>query len=101
MATHLPHIDDIPKAVWAWLVKRKLTYDTHLYTPEKWRARGEKYGNDALFTITTEGELNHILNYPESKHDFKVIDDFSKFLKKLGVYYEQGHAWSLHFYAAR
>lgn len=101
MATKLPHIDDVPKAVMAWLKKKKLDHDTTLYMPDQWKARGEKYGSNSLFTITTEGRLNHILNYPESKQDFKVIDDFSEFLKKLGIYYEMGYAWTLHFYPRR
>jgi len=94
----LPHVSDVPNAVMAWLKERGLTYDTHLYTPEAWRRRGEKYGNGSLFTITTEGTLNHILNYPESKADLLLIDQFQAFLKELGIYYEQGFAWSLHFY---
>jgi hypothetical protein len=94
----LPHVSDVPNAVWAWLEKKKVTYDANLYTPEAWAARGETYGQGSLFTITSEGPLNHIINDPQGRADMKFIQDFGAFLGKLGIYYEQGFSWSLHFY---
>jgi len=94
----LPHVTDIPNAVWAWLVKKGVTYDAHLYTPAAWMARGEKYGQGALFTITSEGPFAHTINDPQGRADAKFIEDFSAFLAKLGIYYEQGFSWSFHFY---
>lgn len=101
MTKKLPHVSDVPNAVMAWLGKNHLTHDTHLYTPEEWKARGEKYGQGSLFTITTEGSLNHLINYPETAADARLLEQFGRFLEKLGVYYEQGYAWSLHFYPTR
>ena len=98
MPTKTPHIDDIPNAVFAWLKTKKLSFEAKLYTPEAWRARAEKYGSDSLFTITSEGPLNRLINYPDSKADVKLINSFEKYLEKLGIYYELGYAWSFHFY---
>jgi hypothetical protein len=94
----LPHVDDLPNAIKAWLKKRKLDYDVFFFSASAWQDRGEKYGKGSLFTMTAEGTLNHILNYPETKADVRIAEAFLKFLEKLGIYYVQGYAWSFHFY---
>lgn len=98
MPKKLPHVEDVPNAVMAWLKKKKLAFGASYYTAERWKERAEKYGQGSLFTITSEGPLNHLINYPESKADVKRLEEFEKFLESLGVYYELGYAWSVHFY---
>ncbi len=36
--------------------------DTSVYSKKEWDLRGEDYGNDADIVMTSEGELNEILN---------------------------------------
>lgn len=85
--------------VWKWLHGHGLTYDTCLYGPDKWRARGESVGNDAIFSVTTEGTFNQMLNNPSSREDREIVEEFQEYLSSLGIYYEMGYSWSLHFYA--
>jgi hypothetical protein len=93
--------DDKGAMVWAWLKNRgdDLTFDAKLWSADEWHKRGEDYGEGALFTITTEGPLNGIINghYSGPEVD-KTLRDFDKMLKGLGIYYELGNSWSLHFY---
>jgi len=86
------------EAVRAWLKRHHLFHSMTFYTRDEWLARGEPHGNNALFTITAEGPFYHLMNYPESRAQFRLIDDFNLLLKKRGLYYEQGFAWSFHFY---
>jgi hypothetical protein len=80
-----------------FLVKGHLDYDAHVYTQAEWRKRGEKYGNEAPISITTEGELNGILNGEFSgKEAERAIKEFDKFLKSRGLYWDLGYSWSVH-----
>lgn len=81
-----------------YLKSRDLAHDSHVYTQEEWRERGEKYGNSAVLTIVTEGPLYQLLNYGEWPGATRELADFNGFLDSLGLWYEQGHAWSVHLY---
>jgi len=74
-----------------WLEKNDLHTDTHFYTPEKWKERGEDYHNDAELIITTEGGLYTILNWGDST-------EFDDLVEAYGFFYELGHSWNLGFY---
>ena len=77
----------------------ELMYDARVYTQEQWKARGEKYGNDAVVSITTEGPLYMVLNSEYGEAGWKIEEDFRNFLESLGGYhYELGYAWSVHIY---
>ena len=91
-------LEDLQRRILVWLKERDLEHGVTIYSQDKWKERGEKYGNDALFTLTAEGTFNHIMNYPEGKAAFKIIDDWNAFLDTLGVWAEQGYSWTWHFY---
>jgi hypothetical protein len=66
--------------------------DTHVFTQEEWRKRGEAYGNNAPFVITTEGPFYDIYNYgtlPETRDRFDAI------AAKHGYYFEPAYAWMI------
>jgi hypothetical protein len=86
------------RVVWQWLHDNELLGDTFMYSRKAWIDRGETMGTDALFTITTEGEMYALFNYADSAWAYKKQDEFNELLKRLGLWYEQGYAWSFHFY---
>lgn len=56
-----------------------------------------EYCNKDTITITFEGSLYSVINY----NDFDFIDKMNrKFLDDYGLYFEQGHAWSMAAYKA-
>ena len=81
-----------------YLHRKDLSRDSSIYTPEQWRQRGETVGRNAILTIATEGPLYSLINRPEWRGAASEHADFTDFLGSLGVYYELGHAWSLHLY---
>lgn len=97
-----PAAFDVGMAVWDWLKRQRdwdLTYDAHIYSRYRWdQLRNEPHGRDAIFTITTEGPLGRTLNYPEQAADYRLIDRFARMVADLGIFYEMGYSWSLHFY---
>jgi ubiquitin-protein ligase len=86
------------RAIEQYLQSRELSHDSHVYTQEEWRARGEKYGNEAPLTITTEGPLYALLNRGDWETAADELADFNRFLESLGLYYELGYAWTVHLY---
>ena len=86
------------RAIEQFLQSRGLSHDSHVYSQEEWRARGEKYGNEAPFTITTEGPLYALLNRGDWETAADELADFNRFLESLGYYYELGYAWTVHLY---
>ena len=92
------------RKVWDWLEKQpdlNLTYDANLYSQHDWDVqRGERYGRDALFTIASEGPLARMINGEYGREGYQVVERFNEFLERLGIYYEMGYSWSLHFYPA-
>lgn len=87
----------VKKAVEQYLESRELDFGAEVYTQDEWRATGNKYGEEAIATITTEGPLGHLLNYP-SPETVELLEDWDDFLKKLGLWWELGYAWSVHLY---
>ncbi len=81
-----------------YLKKNKLSHESHVYTQEEWRERGEEYGNDAVATIATEGPLYDLLNNGDWPGASSEIRSFEEFLTGLGLWYELGYAWSAHLY---
>jgi ubiquitin-protein ligase len=75
-----------------------LDFDARVHTQEEWRRRGEKYGNDAVVTITTEGPLGRLLNYGDWPGSEEEIEDWSRFIVSMGLYWDLGYAWSVHLY---
>jgi hypothetical protein len=85
--------------VWAWLEQHALAHDATLYSSAEWAKRGESVGRNSLFTIASEGPLYQLVNgMNDSPPARRTLSAFNMMLKKLGLYYEQGHAWTLHFY---
>lgn len=80
-----------------WMNKWDVGGDNKFYTPKGWEKRGEEVGVYADLTLTCEGQLNHILNghVADARH---LTDDFSRVVKGAGYWWEQGYAWSIHFY---
>lgn len=91
--------EGIKKQVEDWLENYELSRGVRVYTQQEWIKRGERYGNDAVVTITAEGTFNHIMNYPESREDIRLIEKFKSFLDHLGLWSEQGFSWTWHLYA--
>lgn len=57
-----------------------------------------EYYSDFL-TMTFEGPFYAIVNYhAPTKFCNQILEEFNDILKKYGVYYEQGYAWSLGLY---
>ena len=89
--------EELKQLIIDWLKERDLWHDTGVYTQEEWLARGEEYGRNSLVTIATEGPFYEILNDPSAYSD-KILEEFGNFLKALGLWYEQGYAWTVHLY---
>ena len=86
--------------IWKWILANELEYDAKLYSTEEWKKKGERWGNNALFTIVTEGPHYELVNsYMDSSSERKLTSQLDKLMKKLGIYYELGFAWSMHFYS--
>jgi len=88
----------IKQCVMKYLAKHDLDYDARVYTREEWHEREERFGNDALVTIVTEGPLYLLLNDGDSREAEEEIDRFDKFLYSLGLWRELGYTWSVHLY---
>jgi hypothetical protein len=91
-------VDDVRREIVKWMESKDLYHDVHVYTQEEWQKRGEKFGNTGILTITAEGPFYQVMNYPESKADVRLIDEFNAFMDKLGFWTEQGYAWTWHLY---
>ena len=82
-----------------WLVDNELDHDTALYTAGDWAARREPYGEGALFSLTTEGIFNHVINglvdHPDA---VELYQDFGRLLERYGLYWEMGRSWDIHIY---
>ena len=86
------------KAVEQYLQSRELDHGSSVYTGDEWHARGERYGKGSVVTVTTEGPLGHLLNGYVEEGSEELINDWDRFLKTLGLYWELGYAWSVHLY---
>jgi hypothetical protein len=62
------------------------------YTPEEWRARGEKYGALSVLVVVHDGgPYAPLFNY--DYEDYKAIEAMQKALEPLGLYAEQCTGW--------
>jgi hypothetical protein len=89
----------VKQRIFKWLEDHDIgTSMVHVYTQDEWRERNEPYGNDAAYTITMEGDLYTIMNYPAGPEDVRLSQEFVAFLASIGFAYEMGFAWSIHLY---
>lgn len=91
-------IADVKKKLEKWMKAHRVSMDAHVYIRDEWEKRGEKYGNNALITITAEGPFYGMMNDP-NPYDVKTQEKFRAFYDQLGLFMEQGYAWTFHFYA--
>jgi hypothetical protein len=79
----------------AFLVKKGLTYTggcTTFYTPEEWKARGEKYGTEALFVVVHDGgDVAGVCSYDHG--NYALIEEGTKAMAKVGAYIQQCTGW--------
>lgn len=69
-----------------------------LYTPEKWRARNEKWGNNAVLVVCHENcELNDVFN-AETRRDVAALRALEKQLARVGLYSESLTNWATALY---
>lgn len=71
----------------------KIGKDIYLYACSNAKEFNE-YANEETVSLTFEGGLYSLLNYPHSDRAI-LVEEFQKLFEKYGYYYEQGHAWSL------
>jgi len=84
------------KAIIKWRRENEVGLtDTHFYTREEWKARGEEYLNYSLLSITTEGDLYSVLSC-EFGHALR--DSFEKMLDDLGFMKEMAYSWMVGIY---
>lgn len=92
-----PNLARLKNAVNKFLDSKSLRGDAKLYSKKEWNDRGEPYGKEAKLTLVIDGSpMYSALNYGED--GFKIQDEFDKLVKSCGYWYEQGFAWSVHFY---
>lgn len=88
---------EIKKRLEKWLKDHRISLDAKVYTRDEWAVRGEKYGNNALVTIAAEGAFYEMMNDP-NVYEAKTQEKFRAFIDQMGLWMEQGFAWSFHFY---
>jgi len=66
--------------------------DTHVFTQEEWLKRGEMYGNNAPFVITTEGPFYDVYNHGMAP---TILNQFLAIAEKHGYYFEPAYAWMI------
>ena len=88
------------REVRAYLKRNGFDYDMGFYSKSAWRARGEPFGNEAAWSMTFEGPLYEALNYGEwgGFREGGAVDFLAETARKYGYFFEQGYAWSGHFY---
>lgn len=69
--------------------------DISFYSRDQWQARGENICEDADMTMAFEGSFYAAWNINGTDG---LFDDFHNLINSLGYRYEQGLAWTLHFY---
>jgi hypothetical protein len=88
-------IEKLTKMLKLWLAKNELDGDLSFYSIEKWRQRKEPYLNNSEMVITTEGQLNFIINFNNGD---ALHDEFEDLLESFGYYYDLGYSWCLGIY---
>lgn len=95
-----PEVEELKREIDLYLETHGLHDDTGVLTQDEWKARGEKYGNEAPITITTEGNLGRLLNghMEWNQYTQEELAEWDRFLDSLGLFWELGYAWSVHLY---
>lgn len=83
-------------AIIKWCKENEVSLsDTHFYTREEWKARGEEYLNNSLLPITTEGDLYTVFS---CEFGHALSDSFDKMLNGLGFMREMAYGWMVGIY---
>ncbi len=90
-------IEKLRQSVHGWLVEYELDGDTAFFTQAEWRGRGEAYLLDSCLILVFEGEFYRVMNGGHEE-SIALYDEFERFLRGIGYYFELGHAWSMGFY---
>jgi hypothetical protein len=90
-------IERLKQRVEEWLIEHELNSNTTFYTGEGWKARGEAYLADSGLILVFEGELYRNVN-GDHVDSIRVYNEFEGFVRRLGYFFELGHAWSMGFY---
>jgi len=83
-----------------FLKRNGFDYEVTWYSKAAWQARGERFGNEADVSLVFEGPLYEALNYGSygGYREGGAVDFFAETARKYGYFFEQGFAWSGHFY---
>lgn len=95
--------DLLVHAIKLWWESKKeyagdLSFGARFWTPEEWRAKGERFGLDAALVMTQEGSFNRVLSYPESQEDDDLVQEWNDMLADLGWHWESLAVWAFGFY---
>ena len=90
-------IEKLKREVREWLVSHQPDRDTAFYGPDEWRARNEPYLADAALILVFEGAMFSVMN-GHRNDSRELYDEFTRFLRGSGYFFEFGHAWNMGFY---
>ena len=90
-------VEKLRQRVHEWLVKHELDRDTRFYTPEEWTARKEPYLKNPELILIFEGALYRVI-YGCGRDSIKLYGQLERLARRLGYYFEFGHAWNMGFY---
>jgi hypothetical protein len=90
-------VERVRQRIHEWLVKHELDRDTRFYTREEWTARKEPYLADPELVLTFEGALYRVVNGCD-RDSIKLYGQLERLARRLGFYFEIGHAWNMGFY---
>ena len=100
MTTTTKPVTAMKREIQAYLKRQGLDSDVAFFSKTAWAERGEPYGQGAELSMTFEGPLYEALNYGEWG-GFKpggAVDFMTTVSHKYGYFFEQGYAWTGHFY---
>jgi hypothetical protein len=93
-----PDIKTIQEQLVSFLRSHELYEMVDFYDQAAWRARGEDVGRSAILTMTFEGPVYRIMNYPNDKIEDKWQQAIYDIIEDFGCMAELGYAWSMHIY---
>ena len=90
-------VEKLKRGIDEWLVRHELNGDTAFYAPDEWKARDEPYLTGSDLVLAFEGALYSVLNgyRPDS---MTLYEEFTRFVRGFGYFFEFGHAWNIGFY---
>jgi hypothetical protein len=89
---------ELATAITTWLAANEVSHDAHVHSAAAWKKRGETVCFDADLHLTAEGAFYAVFNHPSGAADHRLVKEFIALIENAGYYYEQGFAWSWHFY---